>query len=244
MKETAFEGLACISTKLEVARFPHSKEFKYLILESDPKPGYYSKGNFPENKEHVFDHHLYLVVKKPVACFHELVLRYFASLKAEPAIEAHIFPGQMTFQNENHQCIRLRTSDLNALYKIIKDLKANGIDFIKDRNVNPFVSFIQFKNYIQFKKIENGIYQNMTNPYIYFIEVPGFIKFDTFSRIIQQIKDNCDFYLLDASHAYLYYRDSVLDFVRIYSRHCDEKRLPEFKEKLEHEYSKVIKDIK
>jgi len=71
--------------------------------------------------------------------------------------------------------------------------------------------------------------------------MPGFIDFDTFSNIIQKVKDNCNFHLFDASHTSIYYRNKIIDFVRIYSRHCDEKRLPEFKEKLEQEYSKVVK---
>ena len=76
MENTAMEGLVCISTKLNVARSPYSKELKYLILETDPTPGYYSKGNFPENKKRVFDHHLYLVDKNPINCLQDVILRY------------------------------------------------------------------------------------------------------------------------------------------------------------------------
>lgn len=238
MKNIAFEGLACISTQLKVDRFPYRKEFKYLILETDPTPGYYSKGNFPENKKHLSDHHLYLLLKKPVACFHELVLRYFASLRERPDIAAHIFPGQMTYHNANHQCIRLRTSNLNELPEIIKDMESNGIDFIKTRDVHSFISHIQYKNYIQFIEIDKNIYQNKENPHIYFIKIPGLINFETFLKVIQQIKDNCNFHLFDASLVDFYYRGNVIDFVRIYSEHCEEKRLTEFRDNLEHEYSK------
>ena len=242
MKTLEFEGITCISTKLEVARFPRSKELRYLVLESDPRPGYYSKGNFPENKKHVFDHHLYLLIKNPVSCFQDVVLRYSAKLNTKSELPVHVFPGQMTFLNMDYQCIRVRTSDIDQMPELIADLKTYGISFLKDRKVNPFVSSIQYKNYIVFKEMYEGIYQNKLKPHRFFIKMPGFIDFDAFSNIIQQVKDNCDFHLFDASHASIYYRDSVLDFARIYSRHCDEKRLPEFKDKLEQVYSKVVKD--
>ncbi len=242
MENTALEGLVSISTKLNVARSPYSKELKYLILETDPTPGYYSKGNFPENKKRVLDHHFYLVAKNPVNCFQDVILRYSAELNARSELSVHVFPGQMTFLNKDFQCIRIRTSDIDKMPELINDLKTHGISFLKDRKVNPFVSSIQYKYYIEFEEIHEGIYKNRLKSNRFFIRMPGFIDFDTFSNIIQKVKDNCNFHLFDASHTSIYYRNSVIDFVRIYSRHCDENRLPEFKEKLEQEYSKVIKN--
>ena len=180
MENTALEGLVCISTKLKVARSPYSKKLKYLILETDPTPGYYSKGNFPENKNRVFDHHLYLVAKNPISCFHDVILRYSAELNAKSELSIHIFPGQMTFLNKNFQCIRIRTSDIDKMPELINNLNAYGISFLKDRKVNPFISSIQYKNYIEFKEIHEGIYKNRLKSNRFFIRMPGFIDFETY----------------------------------------------------------------
>ncbi len=122
---------------------------------------------------------------------------------------------------------------MEHLPMVIDRLKSVGINFVKDRKVEPYISTIQFKRYIEFKQIGDGIYQDNHNDKRFFISLPKLIEFDKFLRIIQDIKQNCNFNLFDSFLTSLYYKDQILDFAGIYSHDCDKKRLPEFKKDLE-----------
>jgi hypothetical protein len=239
MKSIAFAGLACTYTRLEVARLPHSKELKYLVLESDPTPGYYSKGNFPVNKGHVADHHFYLLVKNSVNCFQDEVLRIASLIREETKLLLHVSPGQMTFNNQNYQGIRIKTDEVNHLHLVIDKLRSKGIKFIKDRKVEPYTSTIQFKRYIEFRQLEEGIYQDNHNDKRFFITLPKLVDFDQFLIITEHIKENCDFNLFDSFLTSLYQKDKMLDFAGIYSNHCDRSRLSEFRDNLTKELKTI-----
>ena len=67
MKTIAFSRIICLSTELSVAAYPGGDQSKILILESDPRPGYFAKSGFPEQLKHVQDHHIFVVIKNPVS---------------------------------------------------------------------------------------------------------------------------------------------------------------------------------
>ena len=81
MNEEKFDCQVCFTKKLMVARFPSEENGEILILESSPFPSYYSVSGFPDSLKSVKDHHLYLIVKKPFACFQDRVFRYSFRLK-------------------------------------------------------------------------------------------------------------------------------------------------------------------
>ncbi|MCD6333659.1 MAG: hypothetical protein J7L89_10355 [Bacteroidales bacterium] len=139
----------------------------------------------------------------------------------------------MTFQNSSHPCIRLRTSDISNLKPFIEEYQKLGIRFFSDRKVTPYNSFIQFKKFIKFVKMEKGIYHDKEDPSRYFIRIPTDMEFDEFEKLIAEVKNNCNFHLFDASLVYVNLKNEVIDMVAVYSDHCDESRLPELKKHLE-----------
>ncbi len=238
-----FSCFACVSTKLMVARFPSRDNHGLLILESSPQPSYYSRAGFPENLKSVSDHHLYLVVKRPVPCFQDLVMRQNHKLKEKTGINLHVSPGQITLMNETYSCIRIRTEDTSNLKLFIDKFRELGIHFMKERHVEPYEAFIQFKRYTDFEIIEPGIFRDKENPKKrYFIAIPGNIDYDVFEDLIRDVKNNCDFHMFDASLIYLNCGSRFLDMVSIYSEHCDESRLPEMKKILEEREHLFMKD--
>ncbi len=236
MKTQEIDGLTCFSVELLVARSHLSGNNGYLILESDPTPDYYAKGNFPPNKKHVSDRHLYLPVKKSINCFQDVVYRKAYQLAEKLGSGLSIYPGQMTFQNEEHQCIRLNLNKAGQLPILIEEFTKLGIQFYKDKHVIVYSSFIYYKKYTAFVNIEEGVYQDKNNPQRYFFEIAKQVEFETFKEGIEKIKNNCDYHLFDSFLVFLFYKDSIRDFVGIYSSHCDKSRFGEFEQEMKKQF--------
>jgi len=235
MKTQGIDGLTCYLVELFVARSPLSGNRGNLILESDPTPDYYAKGNFPPNKEHVSDRHLYLPVKKNVNCFQDVIYRKACQLTEKMDSVLSIYPGQMTFQNKEHQCIRINISNDSQLSELIEEFTNLGVRFYSDKHVLTYSSLIYYKKYTDVDLMEEGVYVDKNNSNRYFFEISKQINFDEFKKGVEQIKNNCNFHLFDSFMVSLFYKNGVRDFIGIYSMHCDETRFGELK--------KQIKDI-
>ncbi len=232
MKTLNIDGLTCFQVELTVARSPISDNIDFLILESDPTPDYYAKGNFPPNENHVSDRHLYLPVKRSINCFQDVIYRKASLLAKELGSGLSIYPGQMTFQNEEHQCIRLNMETTDQLPVLIKEFNNLGVQFYSDKTVKPYTSFIYYKKYTAFEYIEDGVYQDENNQYRYFFEIPKQTEFNEFKNNIDKIKANCDYHLFDSFLVFLFYKDQIKDFIGIYSNHCDKNRFGELKQEI------------
>jgi len=241
MKTIAFSRMICLSTELSVAAYPGGDQYKILILESDPRPGYFAKGGFPEHLKHVHDHHLFVVIKNPVSCLQDKIIRHACRIKEEQKLSLHASPGQMTVFNQSHSCIRIRTTEVDHLGVFIREFQKMGIEFMHRKNVKPYTSFIQFKKQIDFISLGEGIYQDANEKNRYFVSIPMDIEYAEFKQIISDVKNNCNFNMFDASLAYYHENDCTHDMVTLYSEHCDETRLPEVKAFLEKEIEKLAK---
>ncbi|MEN8120880.1 MAG: hypothetical protein ABFS35_11060 [Bacteroidota bacterium] len=237
MKNIAFQGLTCFTVKLEVESCKKSKDLGVLLLESDHKPGYYSVHNFPPNKKKSSARHCYLLVKNSVNCFQDIVLRLAREVRQNIDRNIHITPGQMTFQNEEYQCVRINTRDLEYVPGLISNLKSIGIEFVSNRKVGKYNSLIYFKKYIEFIELMDGVYQDANLPGRYFFSIPKTLDYAEFESKIGMIKNSCEFHLFDAFLNHFFWKDHVQDFVGIYSEHCDENRFDELKEELKERFS-------
>jgi len=243
MNNNIISGFACFSLKVEVAAFPSTHKHELLILESNPEPGYFSKGDFPQNLARNSDHHLYLLLKKPVSCFQEIIMKHACYVKNKLHLRLHVAPGQMTFQNEVYPCVRIRTTEMDQLSAFLNDLKKLNIKFLHHKrfqNIKPYESLIQFKKYIEFKPTDEGIYADVNDKNRHFVELPENIDFDEFETLIGNVKNNCDFNMFNASLVYLLQKERILNMVAIYSKHCDESRLPEFRDYIKKEMTEDV----
>ncbi len=73
MNNKEFNGLACFTENVEIAYSSLSNKFGVLILQSDANPDYYARQNFPPSKESGKDQYLYLVAKKQISCFQDII---------------------------------------------------------------------------------------------------------------------------------------------------------------------------
>lgn len=232
MNTLDINGLTCFSVESMVASSPLSEKMNHLILESDPTPDYYAKNNFPPNIEHIGNRHLYLLVRKSINCFQDVIYRRASNLIEKFGSGTNIYPGQMTFKNEDHQCIRLNLNNTEHLAQIISEFTKLGIHFFPNKKISDYSSFIFYKKYTSFIFIEDGVYQDEYNPNRYFFEIPKQIDFKKFKEGMAEIKNSCDYHLFDSLLVYLFYKNRIRDFISIYSKHCDKTRFGEFKKEI------------
>ena len=227
METIEFKGNNCFTFKANVARSPYSDKFKCLILESDTTPNYYAKGNFPPNEKQLTDKHLYLIIKNNINCFQDVIIRHMISLKDKLKLKA--YPGQMTLHNADYQCIRVNLIDEEEFKIFIDSLIKLGFKFEHDKKLKPYDSLIYYKKYTEFVKIEDDVYVDKNNPNRYFFKIDGHIDFEEFDAGISKIKHKCNYHLFDSFFSYLFYGNTIYDFIGIYSKHCDQNRFKEFK---------------
>ncbi|MEN8224710.1 MAG: hypothetical protein ABFS05_05045 [Bacteroidota bacterium] len=226
------EGLTCFSFEIPVASSPLSSELNYLILESDPTPDYYAIGNFPPNKKRLLDRHLYLPIKKDMSCFQDVIYRKAIEITQKLGSELSIYAGQMTMQNQYHQCVRLNTRSTDHLPYIIEELKKLGIEFYSNKKLAVYTSFIYYKRYVEYKNLEEGVYQDENNTNRYYFKIQPQIEYKQLKEGMDMIKTNCDFHLFDSFLVNLFYKNEIVDFIGIYSEHCDKGRFGELKQEI------------
>ncbi len=240
MKKIDFSNMVCFSTELPMASYPGGAQYKVMILESDPRPGYYAEGGFPDRLKYVHNHHLFLIIKNPVSCMQDKIIRHVGRIKKEKKLSLHAWPGQLTLFNNTYPCIRIRITEVDHLDVFIKELQNVGIEFMHRKSVNPYSSFIQYKKRVDFVKIGEGIYEDADELNRYFVSISKDIEYSDFLRIMKDTRNNCDFNMFDASLVYYHEKDCTHDMISLYSEHCNEKRLPEMKEFLEKEINKLF----
>jgi len=242
MENFVISGYASFSKKLEVARFTGENPQHLLILESDPEQGYFFAGHLPEVMGNASDHHLYFVVRKTIPCFQDRILRYAHKLKNERQVHLHLSPGQMTFENEIHSCIRVRVREVALLSSMVENLEEMGIEFFCERHFKhfkPYASFIRFKKYIQIEEIEENVFRDRNHKNIHYVKIPADIEFSLFETMIEDIKNNCELNMFSSSLVYFPLKEDILDMVAIYSRDCDEQKLPQLAEFLDKKIKRI-----
>ncbi len=237
MQKSELQGFTCYNLRTEIEYSSLSSTFKCLILETDARPDYYAKRHFPPSKKGS-DFHLFLPIKNSVNCFQDIIFRNIYSLNEDKNIDLHITPGQIVFQNENHQCLRVRGTETEHLAMIIDKMKSLGIKFMKNIKVKSYTGTVFYKKYTEFIKLDSGIYQDKFNKFRYFFAIPNHIDIDEFLKGAIKIKNNCNFHMFDSFLSYIFIKNKVQDFIGIYSEHCDKARFGELKDQIQKIYYK------
>ena len=231
MKDKIKGGMTCFRFEKIMDKSPLSSNNDCLILESDPNPDYYAKGNFPPNK-HDKSWHLYLPIKNTSKCLQDTILRNMPRFKSELGIRIKIALGELTLQNVIHPCIRMNTKEIQHLPLLLKELKKLGIQFLKDKKIKSGSIQVNYTKYIEFVELEENVYRDKFTPEFLFFSIPREIGMGELKEGVKRIKNNCDFHHFDCFLSYIPGREKILDFVGIYSKHCDEKRISEFKDEI------------
>ena len=231
-EEIRYSGVSCYNVNVELGRSDLSDKTNLLILETNHQPDYYVRGNFPPNK-HQSSWRLFLLVKKHIDCFQDVVLKKAFLINQKYKTNMEIMPGYMDYAKKSHQCIRINLSDKEMLGAVIGELESEGIEFLKDKKTAPYNTNVFFKRYTELVEMKEGVYRDSRIPGHYFFPIKSIIEFDVFEKGIEKIKHGCDFHMFDSFLSFMFIDGGKgQDFIGIFSNHCDEDRFPELKENI------------
>ncbi len=231
MKTINFEGLTCYTIKVSLYRSELSEGMKCLILESGADPDYYAQHHFPPNKTSEI-RYLSLPIKNNISCFQDVVIRAVVKIRKKMGHGLDVFPGQIVYENKTMQCIHIQLKEEKRLDIIFEELRRRDIVFFSDKRVKPYDSILYIKRHTRFLKLQDGVFQDADDDGRFFFEIPHHINFEKFLKGMKQIKADCDYHLFDSFLAHYFIKDTVKDFIGIYSKHCDHNRFAELKENI------------
>ncbi len=231
-------NFVCISQDVILSVFDNTKISKF-ILSSNHTEGYYER--LPSEKHKIKEHHLFLLVKNNVTCFQDRVFRTIAKYEEQNNVDINAYPGRLTFRNIEYNAIRFRESEINEIEKIIPFWEENNIEFFnKKKKCEPYFTVVQFKKHIEAEELKCCIYKDTTSKHIYYVRLTENIEFDRFTKIIDYVRNNCDFRCFEASLVYsITHNYHVENYAMLYSPKCKEERLTEFQEKAEQALQKT-----
>jgi len=211
-----FETVGTISKKETLASIEYDTD-KSLVLETlKPYPGYHGT-TVPDQLNPIS---LFLVTGKKYSG--EKVIRATMAVKQKFVKNFNATPGQITVFNTLTPCIRIK--DLESYHEIehlIKRYRENGIDFMKDKKMDPFSSLIKIRKYFTLEKVEEGLYIDQDIREMTYFEIPRHLDWDVFERMTLGMKQNVDFNNFDAAQGIFFPPNIVIDTVRIYHDNAD-----------------------
>ncbi len=216
-----FETVGTITKRETLASLEYDTD-KALVLESlKPYPGYHGT-TIPEQLNPVS---IFLVINKKYSG--EQIIRATMAIKK---IFKHAFdavPGQITVFNVLTPCIRIKSlRKYGFVDELVKLYRANGIDFLRDKKMEPFSGLIKIRKYFMLKTIEDGIYKDLDIPEMAYGEIPTLLNWDTFESITMGIKNNMEEgNNFDAALGMFITRDGIVDNVRVYCKELNMKNV-------------------
>lgn len=234
------ESLGFVLKKEKIASLASDYKFNELILEDlDPFPGFYDHYHIPVNEEEQKPRSVFAVIKTKGLDEMDDFIRTTVKIKKVTGLNFDAVLGWLEYQNSTAGCIRIKMEDYADLPAIIDNYSKNGIEFLANRTVKPYVSLIAIRKYMILEEIAPRIFRDTEMSDTYYIKVEKHIPWSDFERISISIRNNWDHKVYDAAQAGIYCKSGVVELVRIYDRHTSPERLQYLKEKYDIELQRI-----
>jgi len=123
-------------------------------------------------------------------------------------------------------CIRFKElTSYKDLPPILKAYEEEGIEFMSNRNIEPFTGIIKVKKYFLIEAISDNAFKDAENPDMYYFRIPAQLRFNQFEKITVDIKRNLENPNFDAALGTIYRKEGIVDLIRIYDDKCTLERL-------------------
>lgn len=207
-------------------------EDTYVLEASSPFYGYYD-----EIPQRIRPKMVYLLLAKPFPA--EQIFR--ATIKIQEKLNFRIDAAAATITLADTPCNSIRLLNLDDYNQIkpIQELYAEeNIPFTKEgKNIENEMAMIKIHCFLSLHDYGDDLYIQTDNPKIGFFKLPYHLPWEQFYQITKEVKFDTDLLYFDAASAFYYYRNNIVDLVRIYRENLDIDRLKKIKER----YLKVIK---
>jgi hypothetical protein len=156
----------------------------------------------------------------------EKVIRVTQKIKADHNFKFDGTPGMVTLYNMLNPCIRFKElTSYKDLPPILKAYEEEGIEFMSNRNIEPFTGIIKVKKYFLIEAISDNAFKDAENPDMYYFRIPAQLRFNQFEKITVDIKRNLENPNFDAALGTIYRKEGIVDLIRIYDDKCTLERL-------------------
>ena len=155
----------------------------------------------------------------------------------------HIYPGWMTFHNEDFLCIRLDTDHSDQIPALINDLRKYGLVFVPDRKADKYSGYIFYKKFIEFLQVADRVFQDKDHPNRYFFPIPKQADVSDLKHKTEIIKNNCNIYLFDSFLADLFIDNAFMDFYGIYVHQSDKDLTATLRKEIDKHYAPEKKTL-
>jgi hypothetical protein len=207
-----------------------------LVLESlEPFPGYHGE-NVPFSAK---PESIYLATNK--LCSAEEVFRISENLCRYHEVEFDACPGEIFVYNTHIPCIRIRgLNDYSKIADLLGGYLDNGITFLKKRNINA-PALIKIEKVFSVEKMENFYYKDLVDELTFYVRIPYHFNWNLFRKATFNVKNNLENRNFDAALGFMYLKH-IMDFIRIYTKNPDIKRLQGIRDKYLDEIKRIQED--
>lgn len=214
-------------TKKEILSTVEHDTSKALVLETiKPYPGYHGT-TIPDQLNPIS---LFLVTDKKYTG--EAVIRATMSVKREFNTHFDAVPGQITIFNTLTPCIRIKDlPQYEKIFDLITLYRKFGIEFMKDRKVDPFSGLIKIRKYFELEIVEEGLYKDHLIPEMAYFFIPQQLSWNVFESITHNMKVNPEHENFDAALGVFFTPEGVIDSVRIYHKEINMEEIKMLRKK-------------
>jgi hypothetical protein len=206
-----------------------------LVLEAfQPFPGYHGT-TVPDNVE---PNSLFAITRSKYT--EEKVIRAIQRIKGELGLEFDATPGMVTLYNMLNPCIRFKNlKSYDEMAMLLKAFENDGLEFMSNRNIEPFSGIIKVKKYFLLEVISDYLFDDVEYPNMHYFSIPIQLRFNQFEKITLDLKRNLENPNFDAALGTIFRKSGVVDMIRIY----DDKGTPDRLEMIRSRYLQAINDL-
>ena len=209
--------------------------YKELVLEtSHPFPGYHGT-TVPD---HIKPNSLFALTRSKYT--EEKIIRVIQKIKSEHNFKFDATPGLVTLYNMLNPCIRFKDMESYEIVpQILKAFTDEGIEFMSNRNIEPFTGIIKVKKYFLIEVISDNYFKDAEEPNMHYFTIPVQLRFNQFEKITIDLKNNLEDPNFDAALGTVFRKTGVIDVIRIY----DDKASPDKLDLIRTKYLQAIKNL-
>ncbi|MCU0369804.1 MAG: hypothetical protein MUC31_00155 [Bacteroidales bacterium] len=195
--------------------------YKELVLEAfQPFPGYFGT-TVPDN---VKPNSLFAITRSKYT--EEKIIRAIQKIKNDHNLTFDGSPGMVTLYNMLNPCIRFKDLDTyEEVPAILKAFEDEGIEFMSNRKIEPFIGIIKVKKYFLLELISDTLFNDAENPNMHYFTIPIQLRFNQFEKITIDLKNNLEDPKFDAALGTIFRKTGVIDVIRIYDDKCTPEKL-------------------
>jgi hypothetical protein len=205
-----------------------------LILESlQPFPGYHGL-TVPDSLE---ADSLFAITK--LMYNDERIIRAIQATKRDFKGTFDAAPGTIYIQNQDYHFIRFKHLPYAQVGEVIRKFESAGIEFKKKKSYASFESILKVRKFFSIEEMIDGIYKDLFDKNMYYLEIPVLLKWPTFEKITMSLKYNMEDKNFDAAQSSVFFKNGIIDFVRIYDQDSCQGKLIFIREKYLEAISKL-----